>query len=490
MMIMLGARTLLGLAIDEFGIIIAEVRIRPGRPEVQRVGHWSFQEKLDSDNAGAMGQKLRQFLRTNNFSSKQAVVGIPAKWVVAKEIIAPSASPAAVAGMLSIQAERAFSLNTGELIFDYCGQTSVSQKTEVLLVAARREIVNQVRELATAAGLQVRSMTVSALALGRMLSEAGPEELQYGLYTRPSYCEFWTQANGSPRSIQHVPMAATDGTEDQYTELLTSTIQRLIILSSQQGDSPPYRVTAFDGCGLANGVIDRLNERLRPQITVAEGNTELLSEVLVSPDHPETAQSAAALAIARADLAVNGPSVNFLNPRIGARKKTGHKRIAVWAGLIGAACVLTLAAVLADFQADKRDIATYTEQLELMSDDIAAAKELVDRISYASSWTFQKPVFLNCLRELTLTFPDEPTVWATNLRLSENAGALVGKAVDEESFYQVLDKIKQDPAFSNVQMIHIRNAGRDSSQKEFAVNFEFKGVEGSSNGKDSVRGSK
>lgn len=464
---MLGTRTLLGLAIDEFGIAAAEVRIHSGRPEIERVGHWSFPEKLDSNNAGPMGQQLRQFLRTNDFSSRQAVIGLPTKWVVAKEIIAPPASPDALAGMLGIQAERAFSLNAGELIFDYCGRTSASQKSEVLLVAARRQIVNQIKELAAAAGLQVQSITISALALGKILSEAGPE-FQYGLYVRPAYCEFWAQANGSPRSIQHVPMPVGNETEDQHTELLTSTIQRLIILSSQQGQSPPYRVTAYDGGGLSNKVIDRLNERLAPQITVTAGQG--------SPDHPEQAQSVAALAVAMTAVVKDGPSVNFLNPRIGARKKTGRKRIAVWAGAIGAACLLALVAVLADLQADRTDIATYTEQLRLMSEDIAAAREVVDRLSYASSWTSQEPAFLNCLRELTLTFPEEPTIWATNLRLSENAGALVGKAVDEESFYQVLDKIKEHKTFSNVQMIHIRNAGRDSREKEFAVNFQFQGV--------------
>jgi len=84
---------------------------------------------------------------------------------------------------------------------------------------------------------------------------------------------------------------------------------------------------------------------------------------------------------------------------------------------------------------------------------------------------------IHCLRDLTLTFPEEPLVWATNLRLSENAGAaLVGKAVDEKSFYEVLDKIKEQNGFSNVQMIHIRDAGRDSKEKEFAVHFEFRGV--------------
>ena len=138
---------------------------------------------------------------------------------------------------------------------------------------------------------------------------------------------------------------------------------------------------------------------------------------------------------------------------------------------------ITLKEIVEFSQSDRRDIATYTEQLELMSEDITAAKEVVDRLTYATSWTSQEPVFLNFLRELTLTFPEEPTIWATNLRLSEDAGAaLVGKAVDEESFYEVLDKIKQHEAFFNVQMIHLRNVGRDLSEKEFAVNFEYRGV--------------
>ena len=463
---MLGTRTLLGLAIDDFGIAAAEVRIHSGRPQIEHAGHWDFPEKLDSDNAGRMGQQLRQFLRANGFSSKRAVIGLATKWIVAREITAPPASPEALAGMLGIQAERAFSLNAGELIFDYCGRTSTSQKSEVLLVAARRQIVSQVRELAAAAGLQVQSMTVSALALGAIVSETGPEP-RYGLYIRLAYCEFWAQANGSPQFVQHVPMAARNETDEQYVESLSSTVQRLIMLSSREGNSPPYRVTAYDGYGLPNGIIGRLNERLAPQIAVAGEQG--------SPDQPEQAQSVAAAAVATAAVGADEPLVNFLHPRIGVQKKAGHKRIAAWAAVTGAVCLLALAAVVADILADRADIATYTEQLKLMSEDIAAAREIVDRISYAKSWTSQQPVFLDCLRELTLAFPEEPVVWATNLRLSENVGALVGKASDEQSFYQVLDKIKEHKAFSNVQMIHIRNAGRDSREKEFAVNFEFQG---------------
>jgi len=468
---MFGARTLLGLAIDEYGIVVAEISARSGHPEIQRTGQWRFEEKLNLDNARDLGQKLKQYLRTNHFSSKQAILGIPTKWVVAKEITVPPASAEALAGVLNIQAERAFSLNASELVFDYCGRTSASERSEILLLAARREIVEKIKALAAGAGLQVRSMTVSALAFGKTLSDDGLER-RYGLYTRPTYCEFWTQVNGSPRSIQHVPLASTNGTAEEHAELLTSTLERLILLSSQRDSSSPHHVTAYDGSGLPETTIDRLNERLRPQIVITDGRTPLLSKKIKSP---EQTQSVAAVAVAMAGSGTDKPPVDFLNPRIGLKKKTSRKPITIWASIIGAACLLALIAVLADWQADRRDIATYTEQLELMSEDIAAAREVVDRIIYATSWTSQEPVFLNCLRELTLTFPEEPTIWATNLRLSENAGAaLVGKAVDEASFYEVLDEIKQHEAFFNVQMIHLRNVGRDLRDKEFAVNFEFR----------------
>ena len=116
-------------------------------------------------------------------------------------------------------------------------------------------------------------------------------------------------------------------------------------------------------------------------------------------------------------------------------------------------------------------------ELELKSEDIAAAREVVGRVSRARSWTSQEPKFLDCLRQLTLAFPQEPRVWATSLALGENGvGALVGKANDEESFYEVLDHMKQNDAFVEVKMIHIRDAGRDSREKEFAVNFKFQGV--------------
>ena len=473
---MFNNRNILGIAIDELGIVAAEVRYRPGSSNVRRVGQLNFTKKLDSDNVKDLGQKLKRFLRINHFSSKQAVIGIPTKWIIAKEIKAPPASTDVLAGMLSIQAERAFSLNANELVFDYCGRTSVSEKRDVLLLAARSEIIDLITELVATAGLQVKSITVSALAFSKILSKKG-SEYKYGLYTRPTYCEYWTQMNGTTRNIQHIPISAKGEKPDEYIDQLAATIERMVLLSSQKEQSSPYQITAYDGTGLSDEVINRLNEKLPPQVTVTNGGSQLLSRRLNLSEYSKETQSIAAVAVATTVAGIDKPPVDFLNPRIGVKKTSHRKRVTVWAGIIGFVCLIALAALLIDWEADRRDIATYTQQLELISEDIATAQEVVDRISYASSWTSQEPVFLNCLQELTQTFPEQPLVWATNLRMSENAGAaLVGKAVDEKSFYEVLDKIKEQKAFTNVQMIHIRDAGRDSKEKEFAVHFEFKGM--------------
>jgi hypothetical protein len=142
-----------------------------------------------------------------------------------------------------------------------------------------------------------------------------------------------------------------------------------------------------------------------------------------------------------------------------------------------AAVVLIVGAVLVDWQRTRSDIVTYTDQLARMSGDLENARAVVDRMAYARSWTSQTPEFLECLRQLTLAFPEAPTVWATSLALNENSeGMLVGRAVDDAGIIEVQDHIKHNAVFSEVQMIHIRDVGRNSDEKEFALKFQFQGV--------------
>lgn len=473
---MLGTRTTLGLAIDESGVFVAEVDARAGRSQLRRAGHLAFDETLDLDNAAELGQQLRQFLRENHFSSRRAVVGMPTKWIVAKEIVTPPAGADALAGMLSIQAERAFSLNASELIFDYCGQSSATESSTVMLLAARQQIIEQIKTLADAAGLQVQAVTVSALAFGHLLSKKDSGQ-RYGLYARPGYFEFWSQSAGRPRSIKHVPMTSANGALDDPAARVASAIERQILLASQQDRTPPYRVSVYDGGTLSNGVIDRIKKQLGPQIDVTDGRDELKVGGLDATGDPAWTQSIAAAAVALTGAGARKPSVDFLNPRIGRHEASPHKRLIGWAAVAGFVCVVLVGSAIASWYSTRSDIATYREQLEVMGPDIEVARGVVERCTYARSWTSQDPVFLECWRQLTEAFPEEGTIWVTSLGLTDEAdGSVMGRAVNEASVLDVIDRIKDNKAFSDVQTVHIRGVGGNSSEKEFVAKFKFQGA--------------
>jgi len=471
---MAGTRHILGLAIDDTGVVATELSIESGRTEVRRTGELLWEQELTADSAKPLGLQLRHFLREKGFSSKRAVVGLAAKWVLTKEIEAPPASADALAGMLSIQAERAFSLNADELIFDYCGKTSTTEKNQVLLLAARRQIVGQIKELTEAAGLQVQSMTVSALACSQALSESGAAS-RYGLYVRPTYCEFWAQLDGSPRFIKHVAMSK-NGTPGGYADHLASTVERLVLLSSSPGQLLPYQITASDACGLPDEMIDGLRDRLGPQIKVSNGRAGLGSKGLDMRDQPQEGRAIAAAAVAMTGVGTQRPPVDFLNPRVGAKKAVSHKRMVVWGASIAGGCLIGLGILVVLWHAYSSDIAASKAWLKENEAQITAAQEFVDRANYAAGWLSRAPQFLECLRGLTTAFPEEPYLWASSLALNEDGkGSVVGKTTSDPSFYEVLNKIKQeDKEFSDVMMMYLREVGRESREKEFALNFKFK----------------
>ena len=345
-----------------------------------------------------------------------------------------------------------------------------------MLLAARRQMVDQIKELIAAAGLRVQSITVSALAFGSVPSLDAPAQ-RYGIYARRTYCEFWSQLDGIPRSIRHVAMPATNGEPSDQARRLTSAIQQLRMVSSPQDPAAPFEVTVYDDAALSDGVLEQLRVQLGPQGAVTDGNAALASAALRSTDRDEPPQAIAAVTVAMAATGPEKPAVDFLNPRIGRKTAAPHKRVATWGIIAGVVLLGMVGAVMAAWQSKRADIRSYSEQLEMIADDVIAAQEVKDRLAYASSWTRRDPHFLECLRQLTLAFPESPRVWATSLAVSETSeGSLIGRAVDEQSFYEVLNHIKDNESFSDVMMMYLRDAGGSAQEKIFAVTFKFQGV--------------
>src|SRR5688572_22271480 len=108
---MFASSQILALAIHERGISCAQVaaagagsKKRRGGLVVQKLAHFPIASGRSFDDADALGRELREFLRTHGFTAPRAIVGAPAKWVIAQDRELPPTDWKQAAAMLRLQA--------------------------------------------------------------------------------------------------------------------------------------------------------------------------------------------------------------------------------------------------------------------------------------------------------------------------------------------------------------------------------------------------
>ena len=106
----LSGKSFLGLAVTDKSVLAAEVAVSRDHGEVRRTAEFAFPEDVSIDKPAALGAALAQFLRQHKFSSSQAVVGLPAKWLMAREKEIPPSREDVAANMLRLQAEKAWDI--------------------------------------------------------------------------------------------------------------------------------------------------------------------------------------------------------------------------------------------------------------------------------------------------------------------------------------------------------------------------------------------
>src|SRR5688572_2503413 len=155
---LLSKNSFLGIAVGDRSITVAEVVPARGsrdRWEARRVAEFVPPQPPVSDSAAAgagaaappapeSGEAFGRFLRDNGFTPARAVVGVPARWLVAREREVPPASPDQAAEILRMQAERLFSAELGDVSVDYAGAPDPAASRNVLLIAMPRQQLQRV----------------------------------------------------------------------------------------------------------------------------------------------------------------------------------------------------------------------------------------------------------------------------------------------------------------------------------------------------------
>lgn len=483
---MFGKRAMLGLALTDRSVAVAEAVAADGGATVRRAAEFAFPEGLGLQQPAELGKALRQFLRTKGFAALRCSIGVEAKQLAAWEKMLPPSADGSVAQILSLMIEREFALDGKELVFDYAVGPDTTRVRSALLVAVPRRVVKQLSEVAEAAGLTVDAITSSTLALAD--AGGGPmasDQLVLHLFRGGMELALFT--GGVPRLVRRVPTSASsghpagDGSVNAYSTDLTDQLRRVVAVlpGGESGDGEPPQLVVCDETGREWPAYWELPGQVALPVTVCQrrGDTE-----------PCGAQFSAASAVALRGVCGRAPAIDFLHSRLAPRKTSVVGRKVVWAA---AAVVAVLAAgtlLWADRRADTIEADALRTKLDLMADEVAEAKATVAKVTLARAWYDRRTSYLDCMRELTLAFPKEGSIWATNLAIGDDVRvALSGKAVSEAAVLDLLDRLKANPKLAAVKPLYIRQAGRDGREIAFAMGLAFNHQDGtwsSANGKE------
>lgn len=516
-----GSNKVLGLAVGDQGILAAEV-VRAGGAggaQARRLAEFPYPAGRSLDDPVPLGRAFAEFLKHNGFSARQAVIGLPLKWAVVRPKEVPPAAPNVVADLLRLQAEGEFS-DAPNLVIEYAGESTPTGSRTILLSAVQRKRLDNLVAMAEAAGLNVRSVTLSAVALGEQTSKHfGGEGLV--LHVAPGAAELAVHHDGQPRLLRHLrPVAATAAVGATVGGSATATLtappptngssastngangyrgngsattsggvpvpglpaqglvgelrQVLALMppnARRTAGGSDEQLVVWDGVGLGDAPLtwgDSLGISIKPERLTTLG-------VAAGAEGDEAAQAgryAPAVALALSGLG-GRVAPDFLHSRLAPPREARVQRKAVWATVLGVLLVGLIGYAWWDLASQRQAIEASRARLNAQKDELKSAKAAIDRATFAGNWFRRSPHYLTCMRELTRVFPDDGSAWAQSVTLKDDSqGSLVGRATSESAALNVMNRLRANGRFTDVKISEVRTVTK-GNQTEFAFSGTF-----------------
>jgi len=166
--------------------------------------------------------------------------------------------------------------------------------------------------------------------------------------------------------------------------------------------------------------------------------------------------------------------LDFKHSRLAAPRVRRFSRRTIWGTIISTALVLAIAFLILDARGRENELQLLDRELAGVQPEVKTAKETIDRVTFGQGFFKARPPLLECMRDITLSFGADEQVWVTNLTLRDNGkGELTGKAIDQRTFLNVLDRLNKNPRFENVQSGIWRASGNQKPEGSFSVAFTY-----------------
>ena len=456
-------KNILVLTFNEDSVAAAQASLGANGYEIKHTATFSAVQTASWEDPEGFGHALHQFLRKERMTARATLVGIPARWVIAKSVKIPPARRENVASLLQIQTEQAFSLSHHDLVFDYSARISDSQPNEVLLAAMQRNRLDQIKVLAKAAGLHLVSITPSVAAMGALFRGSS---LTCGVYAQNEHCEMVLASNGVIHQIKHMATPLNN----KNPETMAQDVQRLLLLA---GGQTGELVVWSDGPDPSDAVT-HLRQTLGSGLDIKEGRDALTQSgrLRVGQTSPEYD---CALSLILANDQTETPLIDFLNSQLAVKESKQKPRVIIWSVAAALAAVVLAAGMLYGWYQDAQDIKAYQQDLDQNARLYGVASGIRNNLSQTGPWYTKRPQLLDGLNELVSAFPEGGDIWVSSLRLTDNGeGIITGEAVNRLAVIKVLDRLNQSDRISDATAPGSTGGTYASGDAKFSIRFDFK----------------
>lgn len=441
--------TILAIAVTRDALRLAELRGSGGAVSVTKRSTlaWPSPEGSSPEaDPTARGSALKQHLADEGYSAKRAAVGLPGSWVLARRWALPPVDDDAVAGIVRLRVEKEFAAAGGDgktaLAFDFADAPAQEGERGVLLVGVRRDRLDGVRALLAGAGLSPVSIGVTALAA---VTELGDGQAIVVEGDTTTAC---VREAGKTGGLGAVP------THAQRARWTADVSRLLTTLPTPVGTAATAR-QLIDLSGAHDELI--------------EAGTARWPDAQIQQADPAEAVGRAALT--QGD---DAPRIDWQADRLTPPPPQRFGRAAAWS-LRAAVLLLVVAAGLWFFwgrAVDERD--ALRAELDAIGGDAAQLKTMHADTRAAAGWFDDRPPVMDCLLELTRTFPTAGRIWVTQFSLDDGrAGVVRCKAQDKDTMLSYLEAMQASAALRDVELRDWNEGGRDERTVVFEIAFRY-----------------
>src|SRR5687768_3501362 len=338
--------SLLGIAIGDRELACVQIAGGAGRRRRARAARFDMPAELSLDKPEALGAALKHFLAEHRMGAARAIVGVPARRLIAEPREVPPTGREQALASLRLQAERISLGDDAKLVFDAAGTYGNGRAGQALLVGLSQDRLDRLKHLCTAAGVTPIAITATGLVVAECLQEReGAADRAVILFSGEGAELVWRTQQG-PRAFRHLSgvrggrgVLTAAGGSGTSLQSLSAELWRALAMGSGGATGSPAggvgRVLLLGDSGFSAQECQDLAGQLGRQVECTDAHQALrhlpaAASLNGQADHVATERLWPAVALAGAAArGVESLPVNFLKPRLAPRPVSRWNRTMV-----------------------------------------------------------------------------------------------------------------------------------------------------------------